>query len=70
MGLDEVGGLLSYGTSLAQAAHRMAWHAGRVLDGVAATDLPIETLRRPNLAVDMRTARGLGLTIPPEVLCA
>jgi putative tryptophan/tyrosine transport system substrate-binding protein len=62
------GGLLSYGTSLGQAAHRMAWQASRLLDGDAATELPIETLRRPDLVVNMRTARRLGLTIPPEVL--
>jgi putative tryptophan/tyrosine transport system substrate-binding protein len=62
------GGLLSYGTSLGQAAHRMAWQASRLLDGDAATELPIETLRCPDLVVDMRTACRLGLTIPPEVL--
>jgi putative ABC transport system substrate-binding protein len=64
----EAGGLLSYGTSFGQAAHRMAWQASRLLDGDAATDLPIETLRRPDLVVNIRTARRLGLTIPPEVL--
>jgi putative tryptophan/tyrosine transport system substrate-binding protein len=62
------GGLLSYGTSLGQAAHRMAWQASRLLKGDAATELPIETLRCPDLVVDMRAARRLGLTIPPEVL--
>jgi len=62
------GGLLSYGTSLGQAAHRMAWQASRLLDGDAATELPIETLRCPDLVVDMRAACRLGLTIPSEVL--
>jgi putative ABC transport system substrate-binding protein len=62
------GGLLSYGTSLGQAAHRMAWQASRLLKGDAATELPIETLRCPDLVVDMRAARRLGLTVPPEVL--
>jgi putative tryptophan/tyrosine transport system substrate-binding protein len=62
------GGLLSYGTSLGQAAHRMAWQASRLLDGDAATELPIETLRCTDLVVNMRTACRLGLTIPPEVL--
>jgi putative ABC transport system substrate-binding protein len=62
------GSLLNYGTSLGQAAHRMAWQASRLLKGDAATELPIETLRCPDLVVDMRAARRLGLTIPPEVL--
>lgn len=62
------GGLLSYGTSLGQAAHRMARQVSRLLKGDAATELPIETLRSPDLVVDMRAARRLGLTIPPEVL--
>ena len=62
------GGLLSYGTSLGQAAHRMAWQASRLLAGDTATELPIETLHCPDLVVDMRAARRLGLAIPPEVL--
>src|SRR5215218_933960 len=44
------GGLLSYGTSLGQAAHRMAWQASRLLEGDAATALPIEPLRCPDLS--------------------
>ncbi|MBW7969055.1 ABC transporter substrate-binding protein [Bradyrhizobium sp. BR 10289] len=70
LALDQAGagGLLSYGTSLGQAAHRMAWQVSRLLDGDTATELPIETLRCPDLVVDMRPARRLGLTVPPEVL--
>jgi putative ABC transport system substrate-binding protein len=64
----DAGGLLSYGTSLGQAAHRMARQASRLLDGDAAIELPIETLRCPDLVVNMRTACRLGLVIPPEVL--
>jgi len=62
------GGLLSYGTALGQAAHRMAGQASQLLEGRAATELPIETLRCPGLVVDMRAAGRLGLTIPPEIL--
>ena len=62
------GGLLSYGTALGQATHRMAGQACRLLEGRAATELPIETLRCPDLVVDMRAARRLGQTVPPQVL--
>lgn len=62
------GGLLSYGTSLGQAALRMARPASRLLNGEAAIDLPIETHRCPDLIIDMRTARRLGLGIPSEIL--
>lgn len=61
------GGLLSYGTSLGQAAHRMAWQASQILEGDS-TALPIETLCFPELVVDMRAARRLGLAIPSKVL--
>ncbi|WP_375778661.1 ABC transporter substrate-binding protein [Bradyrhizobium sp. ma5] len=61
------GGLLSYGTSLGQAAHRMARKASQLLEGRAAVELPIETLRCPDLVLDMRAARRLGLTVPPGV---
>ncbi|WP_229161189.1 hypothetical protein [Bradyrhizobium brasilense] len=62
------GGLLSYGTALGQAAHRMAGQASQLFEGCAATELPIETLRCLDLVVDMRAAHRLRLTIPPEVL--
>ncbi|MHC2462480.1 ABC transporter substrate-binding protein [Bradyrhizobium embrapense] len=61
------GGLLSYGTSLGQAAHRMAGQACRLLEGRSANELPIESLCCPSLVVDMRAARRLGLTVPREV---
>ncbi len=62
------GGLLGYGTSLAEAAHVMARPVSRVLDGEAAANIPIESFCCPELIVDMAAARDLGLTIPRAIL--
>lgn len=62
------GGLLSYGTSLSHAAHEMARHASRILRGDEPSDLPIESFNRPELVVNLRTARSLGVVVPPDVL--
>lgn len=62
------GGLFGYGTSLGEAGNVMARLASRVLGGEAPADIPIETLNEPELVIDMRTARRLGLTISPDVL--
>jgi putative ABC transport system substrate-binding protein len=62
------GGLLGYGTSLAEAAHVMARPVSRVLGGEAPADIPIESFCCPELIVDMAAARCLGLTIPQAVL--
>lgn len=62
------GGLFGYGTSLRIAAYQMAGYASRILRGTQLSDLPVETIHRPELVVDMRTARGLGLTVPPDIL--
>jgi len=62
------GGLLSYGTSLGEAAGAMAWQASRILGGDAAINLPIRTVRRPALVVDLRTAARLGIALPQSLL--
>ena len=64
----EAGGLFGYGTSLGRAAHAMAHQVTQVLAGEVPADIAIETLCSPELVIDMRTARHLGVTIPPEVL--
>ena len=64
----EAGGLFGYGTSLRGAAYQMAQHASRILRGTEPNDLPVETFHRPELVVNMRTARNLGLTVPPDIL--
>jgi putative tryptophan/tyrosine transport system substrate-binding protein len=62
------GGLFAYGTSLGQAANVMTRQVSRVLRGEAPADISIETLRSPELVIDMRTAHHLGLELPRDVL--
>ena len=64
----EAGGLFGYGTSLGRAAHAMAQQVSQILAGEVPADIPIETLCLPELVIDMRIARHLGVTIPPDVL--
>jgi putative ABC transport system substrate-binding protein len=64
----DAGGLFAYGTSLRGAAYQMARYASRILRGTELSDLPIETFHCAELVVNMRTARSLGLTVPPDIL--
>lgn len=67
MGQAETGGLFCYGTGLQRAAHRMARTVKKILDGGRPCDLPIETLSRHELVVNLSVARKLGLTVPPNI---
>jgi len=60
--------LLAYGTSLAAAARQMAGMVDRVLKGVKPGDTPIERVTQPELIVNLRVARQIGIFIAPEVL--
>jgi putative ABC transport system substrate-binding protein len=64
----EDGGLLSYGVSLATMFGRAASYVDRILKGAKPADLPIERASTFELAVNLRTARALGLTISPSLL--
>lgn len=64
----DAGGLFGYGTSLRDAAYRMAEYASRILRGTEPRDLPVVTFQCAELVINMRTARSLGLTIPPDIL--
>jgi putative ABC transport system substrate-binding protein len=61
------GGLFSYGTRLSLAAHQMARLAGRILRAEKPCSVAIEVVHRRELVVNMATARGLGLTVPPDI---
>ena len=62
------GGLLSYGPNAAAFARRPAYFVDRILKGAKPGDLPIEQPTTFDLVLNMKTARALGLTIPPSVL--
>ena len=64
----EQGGLLAYGPSLAEINTRTAAYVDRILKGARPADLPVERPTRLELAVNLKTAAALGITIPPAVL--
>ena len=66
--LTSVGGLVSYGISRRENYRRSAYFVKRILDGVNPGDLPIEQPTRVLLSVNLKTAKALGLTLPPSLL--
>jgi putative ABC transport system substrate-binding protein len=61
------GALASYGVSFYASGHQAAKHVQRVLLGASPAELPVELVDRLHLAINLRTAKALGLTIPPAV---
>lgn len=62
------GGLLSYGANFLEVMRRAGFYVSRVLKGEKIVDLPVEQSNTFELAVNLRTARTLGLTVPPNLL--
>jgi putative tryptophan/tyrosine transport system substrate-binding protein len=64
----EAGGLIGYGVDILSLYRRAAYFVGRILKGAKPADLPVEQPSRFELAINLTTANGLGLTIPGSFL--
>jgi ABC-type uncharacterized transport system substrate-binding protein len=67
-GFAEVGGLLAYGPSWADNFRRVATYVDKILKGTKPADLPVEQPMKFELVINLKTAKELGLTIPPSLL--
>jgi putative ABC transport system substrate-binding protein len=67
-GFVDDGGLMSYGPSGQDTWHRAAWYVDKILKGTKPPDLPVEQPKKFEFIVNLKAAKQIGLTIPPNVL--
>ncbi len=64
----DAGGLLSFGTGFSEATRRTAAFVDKILNGAKPGELPIETVRKDELVINLKTARELGVTLPSTLV--
>jgi putative ABC transport system substrate-binding protein len=64
----DAGGLIAYGADLPDQYRRAVTYVDKILKGAPPADLPVQQPRKLELVVNLKTAKELGLTVPPSIL--